>query len=84
MRLIEYKQQLESMQKLGGMVKDLEYSEANTLSQERKNLHRNLILPMMANEYDEAKKELDELESVLIEMGYADPNEVDIDEVFDE
>lgn len=84
MKLIEYKQQLNMMKNFGGMVKELEYSEANTLSQDRKNLHRNMILPMMDQEYNNAKQELDGLERDLINMGYTNPDQVDVDEVFDD
>ncbi len=81
MKLIEYKEQLNMMKNFGGMVKDLEYSEANTLSQDRKDLHRNMILPMMDQEYNNAKKELDGIETDLINMGYTNPDQVDVDEV---
>ena len=84
MKLIEYKEQLNMMKNFGGMVKELEYSEANTLSQDRKDLHRNMILPMMDQEYNNAKEELDGIERDLINMGYSNPDQVDVDEVLSE
>lgn len=84
MKLKDYKKQAEYMDMLGGMVKSLEYSEQNPLSSDRKSLHRNMIIPMMNQEYENYKEYLKGLEEGLINMGFTDPDEIDVDELFGE
>jgi len=84
MNLTDCKKLLNSMELLTDLTTDLEYSNQNTLTQDRKDLHRNLILPMMNTEFQEMKNELKDIEQNLIKMGYTDLDNVDIDLVFGE
>jgi len=81
--LREYKKQNAVMKQLGDMVKDLEYSDANTLEKPRKDLHRKILLPEMDKIMEGMDKELIDMERDLRKLGYKNPDDVDIDKVLD-
>ncbi len=83
MNLTDCKNLLNSMKVLTDLTTNLEYSNQNTLTQDRKDLHRNLILPLMNKEYEGMKEELNNLEKYLIE-NFKDPYNVDLDKYFED
>lgn len=68
----------------GELAKSIEFSKDNTLSQDRKDLHRNVTIPLMDREMEEIKKTIVRAEKTLRDLGYDNPDEVDVDNILGE